>query len=402
MNAADARFTGLIEAARALQPRTVALRRQLHRHPEVGLQLPATQTAVLHALEGLPLRISTGTECTSVVAVLDGANPGPTVLLRADMDALPLTEETGLAYASETKGAMHACGHDTHTAMLASAARLLCSRRDALAGQVVFMFQPGEERDHGARLMIKEGVLEATGTKPSKALSLHITSGWRSGVVRSRPGPMMASADELRIRVSGKGGHGGIPHDAIDPVPAAAAMVGALQTVVSRRVNVFDPVVLTVASIRAGTSTNIIPETAELVGTIRTLAETTRTFVHREVKRICQHVAIAFGCTAHVEIVRGYPVSVNDDTVGAHVVELAKQVLGARCGEHSANPITGAEDFAYVLREVPGAIAFLGACPRGVDVGSAPPNHSNRVLFDEAAMEHGVALYAAFALDALR
>ncbi|KAA2262191.1 amidohydrolase [Solihabitans fulvus] len=395
-------FAGLVEAARALQPRTVALRRQIHKHPEQGLTLPATQAAILHALDGLPLRISTGTSTSSVVAVLEGARKGPTVLLRGDMDALPLTEDTGLAYTSEVPGTMHACGHDTHVAMLASAARLLATRRDALAGQVVFMFQPGEEGYHGAKHMIDEGVLDAAGPRAERALALHITSTLRSGVIQCRPGPVMASSDVLRVIVRGHGGHGGIPHDAIDPVPAAAAMVGALQTMVARRVSVHDPAVVTIGHIAAGTTSNIIPEKAFLEGTIRALSEATRTLVHKEIRQVCEHVAAAHGCTASVEIKLGYPVTVNDAKVGPHVVELSSAVLGQRFAEPMADPLMGSEDFSYVTAEVPGALAFLGACPRGIELPDAAPNHSAKVLFDEAAMEHGVVVYAAFALDALR
>lgn len=398
----DPRFTGLIEAARALQPRTVALRRQVHKHPELGLRLPATQAAVLHALEGLPLTISKGKSCDSVVAVLHGARPGPTVLLRGDMDALPLTEQTGCAFASESPGAMHACGHDTHVAMLASAARLLCSRKEVLTGRVVFMFQPGEEGFHGAKLMIDEGVLGASGILANHAFALHITSTLKSGVVTSRPGPIMAAADVFRVRVVGRGGHASMPHNALDPVPAAAAMVGALQTMITRRISAFEPAVLTVGRIAAGTTSNIIPEIAELEGTIRTLSEVTRAQVHTEAKRVCEHIAASYGCSATFQIERGYPVTVNDEAVATKVHDLASSVLGSRSSEVMEQPMMGAEDFSYVLRQVPGAMAFLGACPPAIDVEQAAPNHSNRVLFDEAAMEHGVAMYSAFALDSLR
>ncbi|TWP51533.1 amidohydrolase [Lentzea tibetensis] len=398
----DPRFTGLLEAARALQPRTVALRRQIHKHPEQGLKLPNTQASVLHALEGLPLHVTTGKSTTSVVAVLDGEEPGPTVLLRGDMDALPLQEATGLNYSSEVDGSMHACGHDTHVAMLASAARLLADRKGALKGKVVFMFQPGEEGFHGARFMLDEGLLDVAGRPVEKAFALHITSTLRSGVVTCRPGPIMASADTFHVHVKGRGGHGAMPHDALDPVPAAAAMVGALQTMVGRRVSVHAPAVVTVAHLKAGTTTNIIPETATLEGTIRTLSEATRGLVHKELKQVVKHTAAAYGCHAEVSIVPGYPVTVNDDRVGQHVVDLAAESMGARWSEPMTDPLMGAEDFSYVLQKVPGALAFLGACPRGVDLAEAAPNHSNRVLFDEAAMEHGVATYAAFALDALR
>jgi len=353
----------------------------------------------MHALEGLPLKLSKGESTTSVVAELEGERPGPTVLLRGDMDGLPLQEDTGLPFASEVDGSMHACGHDTHVAMLASAARLLIDRRDALRGKVVFMFQPGEEGYHGARYMIDEGLLDGG---VEKAFALHITSTLRSGVVTCRPGAIMASGDSFHIHVKGRGGHGAMPHDALDPVPAAAAMVGAIQTMLGRRISVHQPAVVTVAQIRAGTTTNIIPETATLDGTIRTLSEATRKQVHKELKQVVKHTAAAHGCHAEVSIVPGYPVTVNDDTVGAHVVDLAAQAMGPKWSEPMQDPLMGAEDFSYVLQRVPGALAFLGACPRGIDLAAAAPNHSNRVLFDEAAMEHGVATYAAFALDALR
>jgi hippurate hydrolase len=361
-----------------------------------------TQAAVLRALDGLPLRVLTGDNLSSVVAVLAGARPGPTVLLRGDMDALPLTERTGLAFASEDETGMHACGHDTHVAMLASAARLLCTRKEALAGQVVFMFQPGEEGFHGAKLMIEEGLLQIADSPVSRALALHITATTKSGTVASRPGALMASSDTFRVRVVGRGGHGAMPHEALDPVPAAAAMVGALQTMVTRRVNATDPVVVTVGRIAAGTTTNIIPETAELEGTVRVLSEEIRPLLLAELRQVCEHVGAAYGCAVEVTIEPGYPVTVNDEQVGRQVLDLAGIVLGPRHVELMDSPVMGAEDFSYVLREVPGALAFLGACPPGVQPDQACANHSDRVLFDELAMEYGVALYAAFALDALR
>ncbi|MCO1582426.1 M20 family metallopeptidase [Crossiella sp. SN42] len=399
---ADARLAGVLHQARELQPRTVALRRRIHRHPEQGLRLPSTQAAVLAELADLPLSTHTGESTTSVVGVLEGGKPGRTVLLRADMDALPLTEDTGLEFASETPGTMHACGHDTHVAMLASAARLLSARRAELAGQVVFMFQPGEEGHHGAKYMLDEGLLEVTGSRPERALAIHITSTLDSGMFQSRPGPIMASSDILNVTVTGRGGHASAPHDALDPIPAAAAMVGALQTMITRKVSVFDPAVVTVAHIKAGTTSNIIPEVAHLQGTIRALSEPTRKLVHEEVRRVCEHVAAAHGCTAEVEVVLGYGVTVNDEVVGPGVVDLAAAVLGPAHAAPMLDPLMGAEDWSYVLNEVPGAMAFLGACPPGTPVAEAAPNHSNRVIFDEAAMAHGVAMYAGFALDALR
>lgn len=394
-------LSGLPRAARALQPRTVGLRRRLHRHPELGLRLPVTQAAVLAELADLPLRVHTGHSLSSVVAVLDGGRPGPTVLLRGDMDALPLTEQTGLAYASEIDGSMHACGHDTHTAMLASAARLLCERRAALAGRVVMMFQPGEEGEHGARHMIEEGLLEIAGEPPSRAYALHISATMPAGTVHTRPGPIMAAADVLRVTVHGRGGHASAPHDTLDPVPAAAAMIGALQTMVTRRVSALEPAVLTIAHLRAGSTSNVIPETVYLEGTLRTLSSATRALLLEQVDLVCRHTAAAYGCTVAVRIDEGYPITVNDPAAAGTVESVAGELLGADRVGPMDSPVLGAEDFAYVLDRVPGALAFLGGCPPGTEPHAAAPNHSARVVFDEAAMADGVAVYAGLALGAL-
>jgi hippurate hydrolase len=404
MRPPDPLLVGLGEQARRLQPRTVALRRELHRHPEQGLTLPRTRDAVLAELADLPLQVHRGRTVTSVVAVLDGARPGPTVLLRADMDALPLQEETTLPFRSQVDGAMHACGHDTHVAMLTTAARLLAGRREQLAGRVVLMFQPGEEGYHGARHMIEEGLLDrhGPGGRPTRAFALHISATLPSGEVHTRPGPVMAAADLIRVKVTGRGGHASAPHDALDPVPAAAAMVGALQTALTRRVDARDVAVLTVARIVAGTTNNVIPETALLEGTLRTLSEPVRTLLHDEVRRVCRHTALAYGCGAAVEIEQGYPVTVNDEASARRLGEVAGEVLGPNRVGAMPHPIMGAEDFSYVLQRVPGALAFLGACPPRVDPATAPPNHSNRVVFDEAALASGAAVYAALALDATR
>ncbi|GAA4539386.1 M20 family metallopeptidase [Amycolatopsis samaneae] len=392
----------MIDEARALQQETVELRRTVHRHPEVGLHLPRTQAAIKEALAGLPLEITEGRSTTSLTAVLRGAKPGPAVLLRGDMDALPLSEETGLDFASEVEGVMHACGHDTHVAMLVSAAKLLSRRAGELAGSVVFMFQPGEEGEHGARHMIHEGVLDAAGERVERAFGLHIIGTARSGLVQVKPGPVMASADKFDVLVTGKGGHGSEPDSALDPVPAAAAMVGALQTMVTRRISVFEPAVITVGRITAGTTSNIIPETAELEGTIRTLSERTRALVREELPKVCEAVGAAHGCRVSVDVTPGYPVSVNDDRVAAEVANVAASLLGLSNVEILASPVMKAEDFSYVLQRVPGAFAFLGGRPQGTDPADAEDNHSSRVCFDEGAMVHGVALHAAFALNALK
>src|SRR3954464_3745426 len=310
----------LLSAAYNDADRTIDLRRTLHRHPEIGLHLPQTQATVLDAFADLPVEVTTGRSTSSVVAVLRGARPGPTYLLRGDMDALPVHEDTGLPFASEIPGAMHACGHDTHVAMLLGAARLLAERRDELAGQVVFMAQPGEEGFHGARFMLEEGLLDVVPEAPvSGAFALHISSSFPSGTINVRPGPMMAAADQWRMAVRGRGGHASMPHTAADPVPVAAEIVLALQSMITRRVDVFDPAVLTVAHIAAGSTNNVIPDTAFMEGTIRTLSPERRADVVGAVQRVAGHVAAAHELTVEFVHVEGYPVTVNDPGVAAQV-----------------------------------------------------------------------------------
>jgi len=392
----------LLSAAYNDADRTIDLRRRLHRHPEVGLQLPKTQAMVLAAFADLPIELTTGTSTTSVVGVLRGARPGPTYLLRGDMDGLPVHEDTGLPFASEEPGAMHACGHDTHMAMLLGAARLLAERRDLLTGQVVFMVQPGEEGFHGARYMLEEGLLDVVSGAPvSGAFAMHVSSRLESGSVNVRSGPMMAAADQLRMVVHGRGGHASEPYAAADPIPVAAEIVLALQSMVTRTVDVFDPAVVTVAHIAAGSTNNVIPDSALLEGTVRTLSAERRAEVVAAVQRVATHVGAAHGLTVDFEHVEGYPVTVNDPGAAARVLEAATELLGSRASRVSPAPLMGAEDFSYVLQRVPGAMAWLGACPPGLDPATAPANHSNLVVFDEEPLPAGVALYAWMALQAL-
>ncbi len=392
----------LLSAAYNDADRTIDLRRRLHRQPEIGLHLPQTQATVLDAFAGLPIEVTTGRTTSSVVGVLRGARPGPTYLLRGDMDALPVQEDTGLPFASEVPGAMHACGHDTHVAMLLGAARLLAERRDLLTGQVVFMVQPGEEGFHGARFMLEEGLLDVVREAPvSGAFALHISSTMASGTINVRPGPMMAAADQWRMVVRGRGGHASDPSAAADPIPVASEIVLALQSMVTRRVDVFDPAVVTVGHIEAGSANNVIPDSAFLEGTIRTLSAEQRAAVVASVQRVATHVAAAHEMTLEFEHIAGYPVTVNDAGVAAEVLDTAADLLGAPASRLMPAPLMGAEDFSYVLEEVPGAMAFLGACPPGLDPAAAPANHSNLVVFDEEPLPVGVALYARMALDAL-
>jgi len=392
-------FPGLLRSARAMLPELVTLRRRLHRRPEVGLELPETRTAIAGELRALGLDPRLGLTVSSVVAVLEGGLPGPTVLLRADMDALPLSEDTGLPFASEVPGRMHACGHDTHMTMLIGGVRLLLERRAALRGRVLLMFQPGEEGFFGAREMLTDGLLATTDPAPTGAFALHIGTNYPSGTISGRPGPMMAAADKLKITIRGRGGHASMPQMALDPVPVAAEVILALQAMVTRTVDIFDPAVVTIAHIEAGFRDNIVPETAFLEGTMRTLSETNRAGVQERIRRVVDGVCAAHGATAEVEIEAGYPVTVNDASFAPWAMGIARSLLGHAAVSEAPAPLMGAEDFSYVLQRVPGSLFFIGARPLELDPATAPMNHSNRVVYDEAAMASGAALYAAIALE---
>jgi amidohydrolase len=383
-------------AAEAILPEVIEARRRIHRRPEIGLDLPETQAVVVDALRGLGLEPRLGAATTSVTAVIEGADPGRTILLRADMDALPLREDTGLDFASEVDGAMHACGHDTHVAMLLGAARLLVERRDQLQGNVLLMFQPGEEGYHGARVMLDEGLLD--GADVARAVALHISTKYPAGAVALRPGPLLASADRIVATVRGRGGHASEPHLALDPITVAAELILALQTAVTRRVDVFDPAVITITRVTGGTTNNIIPEKVELEGTIRTVSSDSRAAAAGLVHQVAGGVAAANGATIEIEIVPGYPVTVNDPEVAAWFRELAAELAGDDAVDDLSAPLMGAEDFSYVIERVPGMMAFLGARPASEDPQTAPQNHSNLVVFEEEPMALGVALYAAAAL----
>ncbi len=392
----------IMEEASAIHSDITELRHAIHEEPEIGLDLPRTQRKVLVALDGLPLDVTSGRSLSSITAVLRGAKPGKTVLLRADMDALPVTEHTGVPYASRVPEAMHACGHDLHTAMLAGAARLLCARRAELAGNVIFMFQPGEESAGGARLMIDEGVLDAAGERPVAAYALHVSSSMLpGGLAASRPGPVLAAADTLHVTVRGRGGHGSQPHTAADPIPVACELVTALQTMVTRRFDVFDPVVLTVGTFHAGTVENVIPDDASFVATIRTFSEATREQIRDASVGLVRQLTAAHGLRADVEFVDGYPVTVNDKAEFAFAGQAIAEVLGDDRFVTAPNPLTGSEDFSYVLAEVPGAFVMLGACPPDANPATAPFNHSAHAVFDDAVLAEGSALYAELALRRL-
>ncbi len=394
----------LLAAARATSDAIVDVRRRLHRQPEIGLQLPMTQALVVEELRSLGLSPRLGESTTSVVAVIDGARPGPTILLRADMDALPLQEDTDLDFASAIDGVMHACGHDTHVAMLLGAARLLVERRDRLAGRVLLMFQPGEEGWHGARFMLDEGLLDEGdhgAGEVARAVAIHISNRYPTGTINVRPGALLASADAIKATVAGRGGHASTPHLALDPITSAAQLVLALQNAVSREVDVFDPAVLTMTRISGGTTNNIIPERVELEGTIRTVSPERRSAMRALVTRVAAGVAATHGTAIDLDIVPGYPVTMCDPSMTSWIRGLAVGLVGEGQVHDLADPVMGAEDFSYVTERVPGMMAFLGSRPEGLDPATAPQNHSNRVVFDEPAMAVGAALYAAAAVDFL-
>ncbi|MEI2704864.1 MAG: M20 family metallopeptidase [Ilumatobacteraceae bacterium] len=394
----------LRDEARDLLSDTVELRRTVHRWPEIGNDLPVTKEQVLGALDGLPVQITQHQTTSGLAAVLDGGKPGPTVLLRGDMDALPMPEDTGEAFSSRVDGAMHACGHDTHTAMLVGAARLLSARREDLPGRVLFMFQPGEEGYGGADLMLSEGLLElgrrADGSESpiTAAYALHITTMLPTGTIATRRGPLMASADTVTIVVTGRGGHASAPHQALDPIPIACEIVLALQTMITRRISVFEPAVVTVGRIAAGTTNNVIPETATIEATIRAVSQTTRATVHDAIRRVAEGIAAAHDASVEALFTDGYPVTVNAESGADFALGVSRELLGAEHTVTMPNPIMGAEDFSYVLERLPGAMCFLGATPAGRNPLTAAPNHSNRVVFDEQAMVDGMAMYAGLAI----
>ena len=388
--------TDWLEGAQALLPDAVAMRRAIHEHPELGLHLPLTTALVRDSLKDLDVTIEEGPSTSGLIVTLKGPAQGRTVLLRGDMDALPMPEDTGLAFSSKEAGRMHACGHDAHTAMLAMAVRLLHARRERLAGTVKFMFQPGEEGDFGALRMIEDGLIDR-GPKPDAAFALHVSPNIPAGVISSKAGALMASADVIRITVRGRGGHASMPHLACDPVPIACEIVVALQNAITRRIDAFDPVVLTVAKIRAGTTNNVIAETAYLEGTMRAISERARKTAQGLVKQVAEKIAQAHGAVAEVTIDHGYAPTVNDARAVALCADAVRESIGARSFITMPAPVMGAEDWSYVLQKIPGCMAFIGVAPDGHDHHHAAPCHSNKMMLDEGAMAQGIAFHAAIA-----
>jgi amidohydrolase len=391
----------LLMAAQALLPDLVPIRRAIHRRPELGLDLPETQRLVVGELRRLGLEPTLGRSLSSVTATIGADRPGRTIVLRADMDALPLHEDTGLDFASEIDGRMHACGHDTHVTMLLGAARLLIerSRREpaALPGPVRLMFEPGEEGFFGARVMLDEGFLDDLAPTTARGFAIHISALYPTGQIGSRPGAQLASGDNFAITIRGLGGHASAPHNTRDPIPVAAEIITALQVAITRSINVFDPAVLTIAHLTAGTTTNVIPETALLEGTFRCVSDRTRAAMPELIRRVAGGVAAAHGVEADVAFTQLYPVTVNDAGVFERVRDIAVSLLGETEFHTMPAPLMAAEDWSYVLQRIPGVMVNLGARPRDRELAGFPQNHSNQVVFDESAMAVGVAMYVAVA-----
>lgn len=383
----------LLLRAEALSARLIAVRRELHAAVEVGLDLPETQRILLRELEGLGLETAIGSELSSVTAVLRGGRPGPAVLLRADMDGLPITEATGLEFAS-TSGAMHACGHDLHMAGLLGAARLLVEDRDDLPGSVVFMFQPGEEGFAGGRLMIEEGVLDAAEERPIAAYAIHVDSATARGRLVTREGAMMASANALRMTLRGTGGHAAYPQLGVDPIPVAAQLILAVQTFVARRLPATDQAVISITRLSSDSNAgNVLASAVTMEANIRTVSRATLDTVRNDLPVLLAAIAEAHGCTLESEFIESYPVTRNDPAETRFVLDALDEIVGADRVTRLDAPSMASEDFAYVLEEVPGTLIFIGAAP-----DSGPnPLHTESAVFDDAVIALQAAVLAELA-----
>ena len=386
------RFDGLKEEVRdGFGEKIVALRRDIHREPELGFDTRRTAEKVLAALDGLPVDLQTGVAENGIVASLRGEGDGPTVGLRADMDALPIHEETGLPFASEVDGKMHACGHDGHTSMLVGAAHVLSGMRARLNGTVKFFFQPAEEGGGGGKVMVEEGVADDV----DSIFALHLWPGLPFGTAATKAGPIMAAADGFEMKIRGTGGHGAFPHLATDAVAMAAQIVTALQTLVSREVDPVEPAVVTVGEIGAGTAFNIIPETARLGGTVRTLSEDLRRRMPERIEQLARGVAGGMRGDAELDYTFSYPVTVNDEGAARRALGVIEELFEQENTLELSNPSMGGEDFAFFLEKMPGAFIWLGV---GEDVSFL---HTPTFAFDEEILPLGSALLTALALEDL-
>jgi hippurate hydrolase len=390
------------EAANYLEPLR-SIRRDIHRRPELGLDLPQTLDRVLESIDELGLETHRSATISSAVVRIVGDLPGPTVVLRADLDALALTEDSGEDFTSQIPGRMHACGHDLHAAIGVGAIHLLATHRDRLAGEVLFLFQPGEEGDNGADRMLEEGALDLAHGELVGSYAVHVTTAAPSGLVATRPGPLMAGSATLDVTLRGAGGHGSAPHLALDPNQALAEVVTGLQTMVTRRFNAFDPVIVTVGWIRGGEegTNNVIPSTSSFGATVRTFSLESLAGIERYSRELVEGIAAAHGLTADVEFLSVTEPVVNAAEHAALAERVAVEMFGADGYRELPTPIGGAEDFAAILAAVPGAFVFVGACPPELDPATAPYNHSNLARFDDSVLPAAAAYLAALAFARL-
>jgi amidohydrolase len=388
------------ELLQTVSPKVIDWRRHIHKHPELSNREFNTAKLVAEHLRQLGLEVQTQVAHTGVVALLKGKKPGPTVALRADMDALPVTERVDLPFASKQRttyqgvetGIMHACGHDAHVAMLMGAAQVLAGLRDSLQGNVMFIFQPAEEgapkgEQGGAELMLQEGIFAAH--KPDAIFGLHVTSSLPVGLIGYRKGPFMASADRFEITINGKQTHGARPWNGVDPIVTAAQVITSIQTIISRQVDITkEPAIVSFGKISGGVRNNIIPEQVELIGTIRNFDMDTRQQIFAKIKKIATHVAASVDASADVEIFEGYPVTSNDPDLTALMLPTLREAAGT-ANVMEIDKITGAEDFSFYANQVPGLYFFLGVTPKDQDFLTAPSNHSPLFFIDESALAVG-------------
>jgi len=397
-------------AAAALEGKVVAWRRDIHQHPELSNREVRTSGVIAGHLRALGLAVQTGIAHTGVVALLDSGKPGPVIALRADMDALPVAEQVDLPFASKARttfndqevGVMHACGHDCHVAILMGVAELLVGMKSQLQGRIKFIFQPAEEgppagEEGGAALMIKQGVLE--NPKPDVIFGLHVFAGVEAGTIAYRPGPALASSDRIRITVNGRQTHGALPWRGVDPIVVSSQIVLALQTIVSRQVDLtLEPAVVSIGAIKGGVRDNIIPDAVEMLGTVRTFNEDMRADMHERIRNTVEHIAKSAGASAQVHFDNPYPVTVNDIPLTERMVPTLERVAG-KDKVYVGQKITGCEDFSYYQHRVPGFFYFIGITPRGVDRKQSAPNHSPRFFVDESALLLGVRSLAYLTLE---
>ncbi|HET9393062.1 MAG TPA: amidohydrolase [Candidatus Rubrimentiphilum sp.] len=387
-------MTATIEVPAKLAAEVVATRRDLHMHPELGFQEERTAGIVAERLRALGFDVHTGIAGTGVVGVMRGTKPGRTIMLRADMDALPILEENTQSYRSKNDGVMHACGHDGHVAILLGAAELIAAGRSELPGTVCLVFQPAEEGHGGAQAMVKEGLIERFSIE--RAYGLHLSSKHATGTLGFRSGPFYASSDSIEIEVLGRGGHGAAPHDTIDPILTAAGFVTSLQQIVSRNIDPLEPAVVTIGSIHGGTIHNVIPRTVRMLGTVRAFSEDVRDAMPGRIERILKASCDAAGASYEYEYLRRYPVTVNDPDQTKYAEALAKRVFGDE-RVIVAEKLMGAEDFSFFAQRVPASFYMLGASG---GKQSSNPHHSSTFDIDDAALPTGVAMMTALAFDA--